>query len=697
MRAQDRHRELMEQFDTCFALVADERDQAERDMQFAHKRGAQWDDWAKTARGDRPRPEVNLILGSIKVVTGEQKQSRITSKVRATGGGGRERIATVFEGLLRSVTMTNSVKAARDKAFDEAAVCGIGAYYIDTRYESDDSLNVEPHIKPIKNARRCVFWTCDGDDSLHRTDTGCYYIHDMPRAQAKKRWPHAKACDENFKGKNGPHKGWSTKDTVRIADYWERERYEATLALFENAASGETKLFEVDAKTMQVVDELSEEGWAIKLDAAEKPKSRKVERWKVMHYVLSGSEILEGPNEFPCFQIPVCMVYGYEYDDDEGTHHYGMVRHAIDPQRKLNYEVGAMMEASAKSAKDPVVATRNQLKGEERAWGMLGPRDPNYLYYNHDPKAPGPPQRLGAPAIQGALNLQLTQSEEFIKMTTGIHSPGMGESQSGQSGRAVLALQAKGDTSTYSLKDSLANAVNYEAECLIDIFQKTLDHETQLRIVRDDDETEDIRLVNEEVTDEESGEVILLKDFRLERYDVTTDIGPSYATKRVENLNALTQLAGQIPVLGQIAPDIIAGELDITKAGELKERLRRMQINAGVVDPTDEDLKKMVEAMQRMQQLQQAMAPQRQQDPMEQMAMALQGKKLENEVLLEAAKIDETIANRVKDLTDSLDKLREFERTPQIQAAIDGIAFEIQQALTSNDQPQQAGQMQQAG
>ena len=683
------HAQFMDWFDEAKTAVEDERKLANFDVRFIHQRGAQWDDWATKARGDRPRPEINLLVKKVEVIKGDQKQSRINSKIRASGGGAKEKIAQTLEGLVRTVSTNNKTKAARDNAFDEAADCGIGAYSMVTQYEGDNSFNVEPCVRPIRNARNTVFWMPDGIDSQHRDSSGCFVIENMSRAKFKRKWPKAKANDTQLIGKNGPHKGWSSKTHLQVGDFYHREPVEKTYGLFTNG-----EVYEINAKTLQVVDELLKENVELARDGNENPKVKKVTGFDVKHYKLSGSEILEGPNDFPSSYIPVMMVYGFTFWDDEGRHSYGLARHSIDAQRDFNYAAAVIQETSALSAKDPLFVTKTMIEGYEKQYQTMGAINHPVYYYNPDQEAKSKaPHREGAPQTQAALINQLHQAEANIMSTTGIHNPSIGDNPANQSGRALLAQQAKGDAATFTIKDNLANAVNYETECLIDIIQRTYDTERQARIVREDGETEDITFVNKEVQDEQSGETVLLKDMRVGKYDIVTDIGPSYSTKRVENLNALTQLAGQIPALGQLGADVIAGELDITKSGDIVERFRKQYIQQGIIDPNDEEIKEMLEAMQRQQQIQQLMAqgsaPNPQQAQQEQAVFAMQQKKFENEILAEAAEIDKTISQRVKDLTDSLEKLKAFEQTAANIAAQESIFMEIQQALTSNDAPQE--------
>jgi len=687
-KMEDLHAEFMRLHDAAEEAVSADREKANEIVRFIHKRGAQWSDWARKVRGKRPMPEINATVKKLEVVKGDQRQSRVSSKIRATGGGGREKIAQAFEGHIRAITSNNETKAARNNAFEEAVDCGIGAYYGNTRYESDDSFSVEPCLKIIRNARSCVFWTNDGTDALHRDTSGCFVDTMMTREEVERRWPDSKAANKGLVGKNGPHKGWSSSRELRVSDFWRKEPHERTIGQFRDA-EGNGFVYEIDPKTMQIMDEMAADGLELVMQPDGKPRVKTSKSHKVVHYVLSGSEILEGPHETGSSYIPVFMVYGFSYCDEEGIHHYGLAEHMQDAQRKLNYECGAIMEASAKAANDPIVSTKEMISDNPAAWMRSNVETPAVLTFKPDPNRPGDmPKRLGPPSFQSGLNLQLQQSTEFLKVTSGIWDQSVGSSDGNESGRAILAQQAKGETGTFVLKDNLASAINYETEWLIDLLPSILDAETQLRVLREDGKTEEIQLVNREITDEETGKVIRLKDFRLPKYDVVTDIGPSYATQRIENLNALTALAGQIPALGQVGADVIVGELDITKADELRDRFEIMNFMQGVSTPGPERAKELVEKIMTNRQALQSLQPQQQEDPMQAMAMKMQIENMKSELMEGGAKIDETVANRVAKLVDSLEKINLMPLSSALEAAREGIFHEIQQALTSNDGPQ---------
>ena len=62
--------------------------------------------------------------------------------------------------------------------------------------------------------------------------------------------------------------------------------------------------------------------------------------------------------------------------------------------------------------------------------------------------------------------------------------------------------------------------------------------------------------------------------FRTGKYDVTVSSGPSFQTKRQQALAFLLEFAKSVPMVGQVAPDLIASQSDSPISEELQKRLQ---------------------------------------------------------------------------------------------------------------------------
>ena len=447
---QNTHRIAMKRFDVASTDEERQREQAVEDTRFAQVEGAQWDEKEYKKRKDRPRYSINKIALPLNQAVGDQRQTRISIKVRPKTTGTDEEIAKTYSGLIRNIETSSKFNRIKDNAFKEVINGGIGAWYVTTEYCDDDTFEQDIVIKKITSAATSVFLESSNTDDNKRGSGWGFVIEEMANDTFEQKYPNADKSDFESNKTNQYYNGWRNQDTTRVADYYEREEYSVELARMTNG-----KVYELSEKNKSVFDELAMEGIEIEKTADGEEVKRKTKRHKVTHYKMSGAEILDGPNEWAGQDIPIVMIYGYNIWIN-GKHYYrGMVRHAKDAQRVYNYATSAAIEATAQSPKDPFWITAKQSQGYTAELEEFNTNNSPFMYYNPDPQAPGPPARTGAPSVQSALIQQIAQADVDIQSTTGRFAPSLGDNPADQSGRAVIAVQQQGEAGTYELTDNL--------------------------------------------------------------------------------------------------------------------------------------------------------------------------------------------------------------------------------------------------
>ena len=576
---QEIHLEAIQRFQASFAAEESEREKALDDMQFVFVPGSQWDN-NTNQRTDRPRFEINKIALPLNQLIGEQRQNRISVKVRATKGAKSKKSADLFAGLVRRIEQQSNFTNVKDTAFKELSSGGIGAWYVTTGFTSNDSFDQDIMLKTITSAASSVYYDPSAQEELKQDASWVMVTQDVARSVFKKKYPDAASGSGLSTPLTNNMADWQTRDTVRIADYWVKEPVRKTLALLSDDT-----IVELEDNTAEAEAELAATGITI-------VKSRKKMSHKVVMYKISSAEILEGPLEWAGQYIPVVPVFGYNVWIN-GNHYYkGMVRMARDAQRVYNYATSEAIEISAISPKDPIWLTPKQAIGHEAQLKNFNLTNNPFLLYNADPSAPGIPQRSGAPAVQQALISQIQQAAVDIQSTTGQHQPSLGESAGEQSGRAILALQRKGTNSTHELIDNLRKAVEYTGKILVDLIPHIYDTERTMSILDETNDTSEVTL-NEHVFDNATGETKIENDMKSGKFDVISTAGPSYATERSEGLNMLTTLAQTSPMFADIAADLMAESIDFPFSEELTKRVRKRLIAQGIVEPNEEELEVM--------------------------------------------------------------------------------------------------------
>lgn len=640
---QDIHRRAMKRFDMVSRDEQNQRTAAIEDTRFAQVEKAQWDNWSNKTRRNRPKYSINKIALPLNQAIGDQRQTRISVKVRPKSSGTDEDIAKTYAGLIRNIEMASKFNRIKDNAFKEVVNGGIGAWYIATEYCDDDTFEQDIVIKKITSAASSVYLESANTDDNKKGAMWGFVIEEMSQDIFKQKWPDAITSDFETNKNTYYYEGWRNQDTVRVADYYERQEYSVNLARFTNG-----KVYELTKKNQSVLDELEAEGITIEKSAAGNEIIRKVKRHKVLHYKLSGAEILEGPNEWAGQYIPIIMIYGYNLWI-KGKHFYrGMVRHAKDPQRVYNYATSAAIEATAESPKDPFWVTPKQMNGFENQFETFNTRNTPFMQYNPDPQAPGPPARTGAPTVQSALIQQISQADIDIQSTTGRFAPSLGDNPADQSGRAVIAVQQQGEAGTYELTDNLAGGVEYTGEILLDLIPRIYDTSRQIRILNPDGTSEVVE-INKTVFDTETQTEVILNDLSQGKYNIEVDTGPSYKTQRTESLNFLNALQMNNPAFQQISPDLLAKNIDFEFSEELEGRMRKMLIQQGVIEPNEKEAQELA-AKQPQPNPADLIALESMKLGLEEQAARIDRMALENEEL--KAKIGNTMADTDKKLAD---------------------------------------------
>lgn len=568
--------EIMANWDAVNEVEKDQRTAANEDARFAHIEGEQWSSDEKQARANKPLYEINRVVGSINVTVGEQRQNSISLKTIPLGSGATKDIANTLNGLTRNIENRSHFDNIQADAFKEIATGGYGAWQVSTGYANDQSPNQDISIKGIRDAANSVFFDNGSVEDNHRDAMWCFVLADIPTSQFRKQYPDATPVNiEN--DKNLYNTDWcnATKNTVRIADYWMKKEVEVEVVFVSK--DNVTKSYEVTEGYEKVEDELKKEGF-------QELNRRKIKKFNVVHYKISGAQILKGEQKWDGKFIPVVMPYGYTIWIEGIRYVRGLVRMAKDSQRLYNYARSAIVEAQALAKTDPTWVTSEAAKGHETEIG----KDLPIQIYNSVPNQP-PPFKTGAPTVQQAAIEIANQAAADVKATTGLPDQSLGEDPAARSGRAILALQAQGNMGSYELQDNLVKGVEYTDEIIIDLLPRVMDTERQETILNPDG-TEELVYINKEVKDEESGEMVLLNDLSLGTYGVLASNGANFKTKRVEAANTLIELRNQDPIVAQTTTDLLLGNLDTPIAPELEKRARKVMLKQGLVEPTEEEI-----------------------------------------------------------------------------------------------------------
>lgn len=549
------HRAIMAAFDAAREADRQNIEDAESDLKFIA--GDQWPEAARKEREAAGRPvfTINRLPQFIRQVTGDMRQSRPQINANPVDNEGDKKKAWVTNGLIRQVERQSNADMVYTNAFDGAVGCGIGHFRITHEYVEDSTSEQDIFIRRIANPL-AVLWDPNATE-LDRSDAKyCFVLESLSKAAFKEKYPNAR--EEAFPDATtqGSDLFWQTDDSIQVAEYWYRVPAKKMLA---RLASG---------KTIDITDSPD--------IAADDPivHQREADTFKVYSCIVNGSEVLSGPHEFPSHMIPIVSTIGEEVPVGKRRVRSGLVRHAKDSQRLYNFWRSAAAESIGQAPKAPFLVTENQIKSYRNLWDIANVTSSPYLIYSHDPAAPGAPQRVAPPAPPAAMWQEAQITAEEMKATTGIYDAALGAKSNETSGRAILARQREGDTSTFHYHDNLAHALRRAGQIIVSMIPRIYDTERVVRLLNADG-SEQWERINARGFDER-GNPIVINDVSSGRMDITINTGPSATTQRMEAANAMVEFVRAFPAAAPVLGGPIAKLMDWPGSDDVAARLNAL-------------------------------------------------------------------------------------------------------------------------
>ena len=538
--------------------------------------GDQWPDYIVEQRGkDRPCLTVNRLPQLVHAVSNEMRLNKPAPKVSPVDDTGDVDTAEVYQGILRYIERQSNAPVVRSYAGFYAIVQGRGYYRIVTEYVDPYSFDQDILIKRIKNPQT-VYMDPECNEPDCCDATYCFIVEDMTEEKFREKFPDAKVSSlEDFRSIGDGSPLWG-EGKVRVAEYFTVETIREPVALLE---SGEVLPLADVPEGVQV------------------RRHRMAERKQVRHTIITAAEILE-EKDWAGYYIPVVRVVGEEYDVDGETQMVGMVRHAKDPQRMLNYWESAKTETIALAPRVPYVAAEGQLEGHEKDWAAANRRNFAYLQYKpvslNGTPLPPPQRQVFEPPVQ-AITMAEMGAIDNLKATTGIYDASLGARTNETTGIAIRQRIAQGDTGNFHYIDNMAMAVHYEGKVLIDLIPRIYDRPGRvIRIIGEDGTEKNVRL-NQPHPDKAG--MMRYFDLSAGRYDLAIDVGPSQTTRRRESVESMTAFAQAAPQLVPLYADLYVQAMDWPGAKQIAERVRPPNV------PDDDAPPIPPQAMQQLQQL----------------------------------------------------------------------------------------------
>lgn len=565
-------------FDLAVDAESSLRTLALEDLKFGA--GEQWDPADKAQRQLERRPclTINRLPQFIRQIVNDQRQNRPAIKVSPVDDKADPETAKVFQGIIRHIEQSSNAELAYDTAFDSAVRTGFGYFRIRTAYSDPQSFDQDILIEPIKN-RFSVYL-----DPAHLLPDASdakwgFIFEDMPKDEFLAAYPDADlSAMADWSSIGDQRKGWATKDSVRVAEYFYIENREATLL---KLSDGSSVIKEELEHTPLEIEDYDESGRPVTSTVHEPilPEGVGVidERTTQIPTVKwckhNGFKILE-QTEWLGRWIPIIPVLGEEIDIEGKKTLEGVIRHAKDSQRMYNYWKSAETETIALAPKAPWLVAGGQIEGYEKFWNTANTRAHSYLPYKptdlNGMPVPPPQRNAFEPPIQAITQAGMMAADD-MKSTTGIYDAGLGAQSNEKSGIAIQRRNQQAQTSNFHFVDNLSRAIRHCGRQLVDLIPKIMDVPRAQRILGEDG-TEEIVWLNKMF--ERNAKQVQI-NLGIGKYDVVVTTGPSYATKRQEAASSMLEMAKTAPQVMGAAGDLIVKAMDWPGAEEVAERLKK--------------------------------------------------------------------------------------------------------------------------
>ena len=221
--------------------------------------------------------------------------------------------------------------------------------------------------------------------------------------------------------------------------------------------------------------------------------------------------------------------------------------------------------------------------------------------------------------------------------------------------------------------DNVARAMTYTGKILVDLIPKIYTGPRAVQILKPDG-TEDQVTLNQPYFDQKTQKQI---NFQLDagRYDVTVDVGPSYATQREEASSSMIDFLQKAPAAAPLIGDLLAKSMDWPDADELAKRLKLLLPPEILADENPQFKQAMQQKDQQIQQLSQQM--QMLMTEAQKMSIELQNKQADAQAKMSKAQTDraDLLRKVKKDMMDHIEGMTSLELEAGRDLSQTGVAY----------------------
>lgn len=593
----------------------------------------------------------NILYDAFRKMCGQYRENTPQFEVRSVNGKADPKEVKLRGDFFRHLAQQSRSAEVFETALENALAGGFGAFRVDTQYIDDKSFDQEPILRKIEYPERCYF---DPNAELTTKADGSYcgIVIPLSRKEFHEKYPDQKIpikSETVFDIYDNSYSSLYMQDVVLLIEHYEKEYDEVEIIELSNGMTMDKK--EYNEKVKMVKDNHPEELHNMMIPRI--LRKRKVNRCKIMRYLVTSSHILE-EEEFSGTELPIIFVPGdlQKVNGKEIT--LSMIRFAIDSQRALNLTQSEIIQVIRTSRRELFMATSGNLGNRVNQWRDVANQQ-GVLLYEPDPITQQPPIRIEPVDIPVTLMNYLQVATQQIQGTMGMFNSSLGDSDNAVSGKAVRQRQIAGNLSGGIFYDNLLRAITQAGRCIMSMLHKLMDNERTINTLPVEGKEKSVNINENKLGSGGS-------DFTDNDFDVIARSGPSYAVQKEEAISMLINLGQMLPEPQRaLLVDLIAENMDVENKVQIVNRMKTLvpqdvlaQEEGRPAPPKQPDPQaimqekamqlKMAEIQTKMQEIQSESEIKKQQNQIEAAKLQIQINELQTEQVVEHLRADAEVS-----------------------------------------------------
>jgi|APSaa5957512535_1039671.scaffolds.fasta_scaffold08479_2 hypothetical protein len=526
--------DILSDFQRGYNAREEQMEKAINDQIFASVDGAQWAGQCGDRWGEKIQLTFDKFTRELNRLIGEYNANPISVKFLPNDEDAEQELSDILQDRFRNDSRKSDGQEAGDNAVSEAFTGGYGAMRLVTKYENEldpDQNKQFVSFEPILSAASVVVRDADAKKFDKSDSTQTWVLHEYTRHKfdelypGKAPWPNGTQSDFTIWDMD-----WYGKETVYVAEYYEVIEKKRTRLVFETPTGETIKFFkdEMDDDDLFEVSFYEQVG-------TERVKCRYIEK-----ALLCGDSILEKPKKIAGKFIPIIDFYGYRTYIKGKEYFMGEVRKQRDRQTFNNMAVSMLAQTMTESQKEKMIFAPEQMTPKiAEMWASDNVDNHPFLYAEPlkdgqgNVLSPGPIGRTSAPQVPPAVltSIQMINQDMAEELGNGELKVPANTSQ-----EAIAQVQDRADMSYYILAHNAKKSWKHAGSVYLEIAKEIYGVERMMRTVSEDGA---INMVEMKKVDYSEGLPKVTNDITIGSYEVVTDTGPSYSTRREADLAAI--------------------------------------------------------------------------------------------------------------------------------------------------------------